>query len=202
MLFGLSAVVLAAGFSSRIRGFKPLMPLRGIPLLERVISLYKLSGVEDVRVVVGHRKDELIPIIERLAGRVLINPRYSDGMFSSVLCGLKSLESGHSSCFIHPVDIPLVREHTVSKLIDSFRAHPGCVIRPCFRNRRGHPVLIPSGFFKSIIDYHRDGGLRAALLPLASRSVLVEVDDEGILLDVDNPEDYDALLRNAGNYPD
>jgi len=193
----LSAVVLAAGFSSRIRGFKPLMPLLGIRLLERVVSLYKQSGVEDVRVVVGYRKDELIPIIDKLDGLVVVNPRYSDGMFSSVLCGLKSLDVGNHGCFIHPVDIPMVNEHTIGKLIDSLHANSDSVIYPCFRNRSGHPVLIPSAFYKYIIDFDGGEGLRAALAPLASHSIRVEVDDPNILFDVDNTEDYQALLRNA-----
>jgi CTP:molybdopterin cytidylyltransferase MocA len=194
--FNLSAVILAAGFSSRIQGFKPLMRLGDATLVERVISLYKQSGVNDVRVVVGYRKDELIPVIEKLDVEILVNPRHWDGMFSSVLCGLESLGAGFAGCFIHPVDIPLVSQHTASKLIDSLRANPDSVVRPCFQQKRGHPLLIPSRAFKHIIDFDQPGGLRAALRPLESTAVSVEVDDEKILLDVDTLEDYEALLRN------
>lgn len=195
MSLTLSAIILAAGFSSRIQGFKPLLPLGDGTLVERVISLYKRSGIENVRVVTGYQRDELLPIIEKLDVRVLVNPRYSDGMFSSVLCGLRSLGVDCAACFIHPVDIPLVSRHTVSKLIDSLRATPDSIIRPCFQNRRGHPLLIPSRFFKHIIGFEQPGGLRAALRPLESSTVTIEVDDENILFDVDTPEDYDALLR-------
>jgi molybdenum cofactor cytidylyltransferase len=164
-------------------------------MVERVISLYKKAGVEDVRVVVGHRKDELIPVIEKRDGLVLVNPRYSDGMFSSVWCGLNSLGADDIGCFIHPVDVPLVRQHTVGKLIDSLRATPDRIIRPCFQQRRGHPVVIPSIFFQHIIDFDGPGGLRAALQPLGSSTVLVEVEDENILFDADTPEDCRALSR-------
>jgi molybdenum cofactor cytidylyltransferase len=190
-----SALILAAGFSSRIQEFKPLMRVGEATMVEWVISLYKKSGVEDVRVVVGHRKDELMPVIEKLDVSVLVNPRYLDGMFSSVLCGLNSLGADCTGCFIHPVDVPLVSQHTVGKLIDSLRATPDNAIRPSFRNRRGHPVVVPSRFFKHITGFEQPGGLRAALRPLQSSTVTVEVDDENILYDVDTSEDYDALLR-------
>jgi molybdenum cofactor cytidylyltransferase len=192
--FDVSVVILAAGFSSRIEGFKPLMHLGNATMVERIISLYKQSGVEDVRVVAGYRKEELIAAVEKLGVRILVNPRYWDGMFSSVLCGLKSLDVGCAGCFIHPVDIPLVSQHTVSKLIDSFHANPDRIICPCFQKRRGHPVLIPSRFFNHIMGFNQPGGLRAALRPMLSSTVLVEVDDENTLLDVDTPEDYATLL--------
>ncbi|BBO74307.1 molybdopterin-guanine dinucleotide biosynthesis protein MobA [Desulfosarcina widdelii] len=188
-----AAVILAAGFSSRMKVFKPLMKLGERRVLDRVVDLYCRAGIADIRVVAGHRSGE---IRAALAGRpvtVVENPLYADGMYSSVVAGVKTLPRNISFFFIHPVDIPLVRPHTLTWLLDAAGNDPSPVVYPVFDGRRGHPPLIRKDLENAIADHDGQGGLRALLSRFDAEAREVPVADEGILLDLDTQSDYQSL---------
>ena len=116
----ISAIILAAGLSRRMGEQNPLMDLGGQTVLERMVSLYRRAGVIDIRVVTGHRAQAIRAALSSYPVTVVHNPCYQSGMFSSVLAGIDSLPTTIRSFFIHPVDIPLVRPHTLSLLMDAF----------------------------------------------------------------------------------
>jgi len=189
-----AAVILAAGFSSRMGAFKPLMKLGGCSVLDGVVDLYCQADIADIRAVAGHRSDE---IRAALAGRpvtVVDNPHYADGMYSSVVSGVKTLPRDISSFFVHPVDIPLVRPHTIVRLLDAVGNNPPPVVYPVFDGRRGHPPLIRKDLENAIADHDGQGGLRALLSRFDAAAREVPVADEGILLDLDTQSDYQGLI--------
>lgn len=192
------ALILAAGYSSRMDRFKPLALLGSMTALERCVGLFLDSGIEDVRVVVGHRHHEITRLIdERLNARHVLNSRFQEGMFSSVKAGLSRLEYTPQAFFILPVDIPLVTKSTIRSLLDAFDDNRADVVYPCFRGRRGHPPLISGSLIKGILDFSGDGGLRGFL---KERTALnIEVPDEHILMDMDVPAQYFDLLRRLEN---
>ncbi|MEW6439399.1 MAG: nucleotidyltransferase family protein [bacterium] len=191
----IAALLLAAGASSRMRGaFKPLLPLGGEAVIERTIRLFRDAGIDDVRVVVGHRSAELTPILERHGARSIRNANHAAGMFSSICAGVASLEEEIEAFFLLPADIPLVRPATVTALREEFRRRPGPVYRPSCRGRAGHPVLLPASLRPCLLRWEGEGGLRGFLSSCVSPLIDVEVGDEGILIDFDTPEDYTALL--------
>lgn len=192
-----AALILAAGYSSRMGAFKPLLPLAGVSALERAVGLFRSAGVAEVRVVTGHRADELAPLLQRLAVRSLPNPRYAEGMFSSVAAGLASLEAEVAACFVLPVDLPLVRPATVRALLQGFRSAPVEVLYPSFAGERGHPPLIQAGLASRLPAWSGAGGLKEALAAWAETSREVAVADELILRDMDHPDDFSALQRRA-----
>ena len=120
----ISAIILSAGCSNRMGRFKPLLPLGDETVIERVIDLFDKAGVKDIRVVVGHRKEALIPLIERTCASVVTNRNYNAGMFSSVQAGVKSIPKDTEAFFIHPVDIPRVCPSTIRKMLDRYAGHP------------------------------------------------------------------------------
>ena len=189
----IAAIVLAAGYSSRMGEFKPLLPLGDTTVLERVVALFKDAGVDDVRVVVGHRSPDLLPLLERLHARPLLNDRYQDGMFSSVVTGVRGLEPDTDAFFLLPVDIPLVKKHTVEILLREYTKDRSRIIYPGFFSKRGHPPLIPGCQREGILAWHGEGGLKSYLAPYDGDAMLVEVADEAILADMDTPEDYQRL---------
>jgi len=198
MTGSVAAVVLAAGLSSRMGEFKPLLPLGGCTALERSVTLFQRAGIRDVRVVTGHRSEELAPIITRLCGRIVGNPRYRDGMFTSVAAGVGSLESGVEAFFVLPVDLPLVRPSTIERLLHAFRQERADVVYPVFMGERGHPPLIAGRLARDIAGWQGHGGLRGALAQFEKGAVEVEVADELILRDMDTPDDY-LWLRERAN---
>lgn len=189
----LSVLVLAAGYSSRMGAFKPLLPLGPTTLLERVVKLFQCAGIEDIRVVVGHRAEEIEPSVRALGARAIFNPEYPQGMFSSILAGVKALEADVRAFFLLPTDIPLVREATIRTLIDAHRHHPTCIIYPRFLDLRGHPPLIPVDVLRDELSTNPRGGLRDILSRHEGEAVDVDVIDEGILTDCDTMADFERL---------
>lgn len=185
-----TAIILAAGYSSRIGGFKPLMQLGGQSLLARCALLFREAGIDDIRVVSGYRHEEVEAEAAPLGLSCIHNPNFDRGMFSSVCTALAHL-SHTDGFFILPVDIPLVRPATLSALTSAFDG--GAVIHPCFAGRRGHPPLIPARFIAAILTHDGRGGLKSFLEKQHNREVAVW--DRGILLDTDTPEDFASLTR-------
>jgi molybdenum cofactor cytidylyltransferase len=196
----IAAIVLAAGSSSRMRDLKPLLPIGGVTIVERAVRLFQCAGVRDVHVVVGHRRELLAPVLERLEVRVVVNDGHAAGMFSSVLAGLDRLEANVRAFFLLPADVPLVRPWTVGYLLQSLVRHEGKILYPCFHGKRGHPPLIPSGLIPWIRGWRGADGLRGALARLEDRAVAVHVADGNILHDADTPEQYEDLLEKWERY--
>ncbi|MEW5724821.1 MAG: nucleotidyltransferase family protein [Thermodesulfobacteriota bacterium] len=197
----ITTLVLAAGLSTRMGRFKPLLPLGGRTALELVIGCHRRAGIMDIRVVAGHRADEVRPVAENAGARVLENPAFREGMFSSVLCGLRSLRPETEAFFVHPVDVPLVRPETLSRLKSAWDEGRDLIIHPVFRGRRGHPPLISRQLLGTLLAWTGEGGLKRVLEPFKSETIGVEVPDEFILLDMDVPQDYQRLAakKSAGS---
>lgn len=194
------AVVLAGGFSSRMTGFKPLLPMAGATPLERAISLFR-DQVDRVLVVTGHRAEELAPIIENTGATAVYNPDHASGMFSSILAGVQALADNTPAFFLLPVDIPLVRPATLRRLIEAFVPGQTLALHPCFQGEPGHPPLLAAELRQAILDHDGQGGLRAVLERIKKERPDTVLDmatpDQGILLDMDTDQDHAALCERA-----
>ena len=197
---GHAALVLAAGESSRMGRPKPLLDIGGITVLERVIRLFRDAGIDDVRVVTGHRPEQLSPLLESLGIQKIHNPGYREGMFSSVVAGVQSLAGTVDGFFVLPVDVPLVRPRTVMALLDAHSENKDRILYPCFHGKRGHPPLIPGSLAGELLKWSGEGGLRAFLALYQERAVDLAVADGNILLDMDTPEDYEQILKRFERY--
>ena len=189
------ALVLAAGYSSRMGSFKPLATLGTTTLIEEAVRRFPRAGIADVRVVVGHRADELTPVLDLLGVKWIYNAEYDRGMFSSVLAGFKSFEPNVEAFFLLPCDIPLVSSETIRALLGVYNRDDPKIIYPRFGGQRGHPSLIPAAFLKENPSPDYPGGLRAFLGRHEPDSIDVDVPDENILLDCDSPSDYRILVE-------
>ena len=189
------ALILAAGLSSRMRGFKPLMNLGGKPLIHHVIDLFESTNIEEIVTVVGHRSDELIPVVEQTSSRWVINHQYHDGMFSSIQQGVQKFSQSCSAFFLLPVDMPLVRPETIYQLLEVFTQKSSIpVCYPEFMSRKGHPPLLNSSLINEILDYNGQGGMRNLLRKYDHQACVTPVADKYILMDADTEEDF-ALLK-------
>jgi putative nucleotidyltransferase with HDIG domain len=132
-------------------------------------------------------------VLSRLQVRPVVNEHYWDGMFSSVAAGVASLEDDVEAFFLLPVDIPLVRVETVATLVRAYRNGTSGIVYPACNGRRGHPPLIAARYRGEILAWKGEGGLKPVLARNNDDSVDVETGDEGILNDMDTPEDYARL---------
>jgi putative nucleotidyltransferase with HDIG domain len=173
--------------------FKPLLPFGKTTVLEQVTALFRSAGIEDIRVVVGHCATELLPLLRILNVRPLLNERYHEGMFSSVVAAVESLDAATDAFLLLPVDIPLVRPDTIELLLRRYRESTAGIIYPTFCGTRGHPPLISAAYREKILSWDGSGGLNGLLVNHEADSATVECGDEGVLLDMDTPEDYERL---------
>jgi CTP:molybdopterin cytidylyltransferase MocA len=194
----ISAIILAAGMSTRMGAFKPLMPIGNTTAVENIIRMFRLSGIGDISIVTGFRAEDVSSALKHQEVRLLLNESYADGMLSSIKTGIKNLHPGCEAFFILPTDIPLVRFTTVNAL--SAACRPGNILYPTFQGRRGHPPLISKCFSRSILNFNGDGGLQAFLSRRTSSAVDVPVADPGILLDMDTKPDYRRILARYRQY--
>lgn len=196
------AIILAAGYSKRMHGFKPLLDLGGRPVIARIITTFIVAGIYDVRVVTGYNREELIPVLKNLGVKAVHNDRFDSGMFSSIQTGVNSLEPEVKAFFILPADIPLVRPRTIRRLAENYMGNQGKILIPCYRDRKGHPPLIASSFRKIIMGYTGDKGLKEALRPAEDNIMPIPVEDENILFDMDSLADYRELQKRwEQNFP-
>lgn len=190
------ALILAAGLSSRMKEFKPLLHIGGKPLIEHVIELFKSSGITKIITVAGYRSEDLIPSLKTASCEYVINPDFNDGMFSSIQMGAKKLKNECDAFFLLPVDIPLVRPATIRQILDIYNENPAfSVYYPQYQLRRGHPPLIDSRLIDPILEYHGTDGMRGLLRRYRDRAMDVTVTDPFILMDADTPEALSDLEK-------
>lgn len=189
------AVVAAAGLSSRMNDFKPLLPLDGLPAVVRLLQTLRLGGVEHCILVTGYRARELETACAGITGLTFL---YNDGyahtqMFDSARLGFSAVPENCQRVLFTPADIPLVKSETVRSLLN----HTAPVLFPSYRRRRGHPIALCRSLLPALCTYEGEGGLRGALETLKTPADYLPVDDPFILKDMDTPDDYRALSRLA-----
>jgi putative nucleotidyltransferase with HDIG domain len=193
----ISAIIPVAGLSSRMKAFKPLLPLGKRSILETTIHLFKQNGIADIIVVTGHRSAELENRITAMDTTWIYNPDFHQGMFSSILTGIKNLKSDCDAFFLLPADIPAIRAHTIQEMLRVYRTGKEKIIYPVFDGLRGHPPLISTEFKGKIEHFSQGGGLRACLADFNNQAMDLKVCDRGIHMDADTREDYAAVLEKS-----
>lgn len=196
----IAAVVLAAGWSSRMEAFKPLLPFGAGTVVEHIVWVLRQAGIEQIHVVYGHRADEMAPKLASLGVTSVHNLDFDQGMYSSIKAGIASLPETVTNCLLLPVDVPLLRASTIGRVVKAAAEGGAAVIHPTFHGTRGHPPVISRALFSHILRYDGAGGLRALLAMHESATQEIAVFDWGCLADMDTREDYyrltEALARH------
>lgn len=197
----IGALILAAGRSSRMGCFKPLLEIKGKSLIENTVNLFRNTGVQEIVTVIGYRAEELLPVLVAISSRYVVNESYQNGMFSSIKRGVAELRDRCKAFFLLPVDIPCVQVATVKKLLENYYENPTTLVcYPQFDARRGHPPLIAGSLIDHILDYTGEGGMRGFLGRFEDQAVDVPVDDPFVRLDVDTKEDFFRLEIEMKKY--
>lgn len=186
------AVILAAGLSSRAGSNKLKFDIGGKTLISRCIEpFYDICS--KVIVVCGHNFAEVKSLLTAFPEvQVVENKEYMNGMFSSVKTGIKMVTAPRF--FLTPGDHPFID----SEVLDSLLKETGEVIIPSTNNRKGHPVLIDSKLINGIIMENEDSNLKNFLRQKTQN--IVNVNNIGILIDIDTVEDYNLALRQYENF--
>lgn len=187
-----AALIVAAGMSSRMGDFKPMLNIGSISIAQRVTATFQQAGVDRIVMVTGYNAQALERHLSNNGIVFLRNEKYeTTHMFDSACIGLAYLRDKCDRVLFTPVDIPLFTAATVRALLDS-GAELAC---PVCSGERGHPLLIASPLIDGLLADSGEGGLRGALARCGVPMTEVPVPDKGVLHDADTPEDYRSLLR-------
>jgi molybdenum cofactor cytidylyltransferase len=198
---GFAAIIPAAGFSSRMGVFKPLLPVGTHLVIEKTVDCFKQAGIRDIKVVVGYKRELLTPVLERLNIQIVINEKFTDGMYTSIQAGVRTLDDSVKAFFILPADCPFVEPDTVTSLMSAYRAGQAGVIYPTHNNRRGHPALISNRLRGLILKSNPEGGLKALLEKHTHDFLEIPVGDAGINVDMDTAQDYQNISGKYAHFP-
>ncbi len=186
----MTAVLLAAVKSSRMGSCKPLLQLGEETVISRCLNTLQRGGVNEIVVVVSSSGEDIARAARNHTVHVVINPDETGDMASSIRVGRDSTRQGTSGIIVALCDYPLVLPRTIKTLIDQHGKHPESIITPTCNGRRGHPLLLP----RLILEELTTGKtLRDVLKKDAARIREVPLDDTGILIDMDTPDDYRAV---------
>jgi len=186
------AVIVAAGLSLRMGTFKPLLKFGSVTIAQQIIITLHQAGASPVVVVAGYNADMFEKHVSHMGAVCLRNEHYADSqMLDSAKIGLAFIQRHCDRVLFTPVDIPLFTNNTIKMLL----AEDGPVALPVYEGIEGHPLLISSVLIPSILDYSGDNGLEGAIKSCGKEKRLVPVKDDGVLFDVDTPEDYQELMH-------
>ncbi|KAF5091235.1 Bifunctional protein GlmU [anaerobic digester metagenome] len=187
-------IIIAAGYSSRMDGFKPLLKFGWQTAVERVVDLYQQAGIDQIILVLGHRADQIRPYFDNQPLDIVVNENFAEGMYTSIVTGVTQLNDEIEAFFIHPVDIPLIKRESVKDLMAASPRLGKGIIYPSFLGERGHPPLINIKYRSAILDNKQGGGLKRLLALYEADAAELPLIDEAILMDMDTRADYEALL--------
>jgi CTP:molybdopterin cytidylyltransferase MocA len=199
----LAAIILAAGDSTRMGRPKALLPdADGRPFVARLVRTFAAAGIERVVVVTGGRHEAIVEALTAdgspFPPACVRNPDPSRGQLSSLWVGLDAADRSEvDGVLVTPVDIPMIRAVTIRRVVEAWTETRAPIVRPAVGERHGHPVLFDRAVFEALRDASLTEGARVVVRANADRLVNVVVDDEGCLVDVDTPADYEALISRT-----
>jgi molybdenum cofactor cytidylyltransferase len=211
----MSCVVLAAGRSSRMLAthgtHKLLAELDGKTVLAHTIETLRSLPFHEIIVVTGFQRDDVEQIADECKQthlRSVFNSEYASGMASSIRAGVNALSGDADGVMIALGDMPFVQRTTYIQLLNLFTEHSSFIHIPTRSGKRGNPVLFPIAYKQELISLSGDMGAKPVLIRHADMVQEIEMDDEGILSDLDTSEDltqaasfYRISLKSTSKMP-
>jgi molybdenum cofactor cytidylyltransferase len=194
----IEAILLAAGESRRMGYPKPLLRVGAESFIARTTAL-ALGVADRLVIVLGAHADRIRPAVAPDSRIIVVeNPNFNRGQLSSLKVGLAEAIAGRADAVVvHLADHPLVAPATFRALLDDYRKTASPIVVARYNGRRGHPVLFDRTVFADLMAAPEDQGARVVVNADPARVRYVDVDDPGVVLDLDTPAD----LANAGLPP-
>jgi molybdenum cofactor cytidylyltransferase len=174
---------------------KALLPLDGESFADRLIGTFA-SCCDPVILVLGHHHDQIQSCLCRKPV-IVLNPAPERGQLSSMQCGLRALPASAEGFVFTPVDYPAIQPSTIKTLLGALESSGALCAIPRYDGRKGHPVACRMGLAAEFLDLPADGQAREVVRRHAAATVYVDVDDPGVVDDVDDPAAYQRLLAEV-----
>lgn len=176
---------------------KQLLPLHEKPLIRHCVDTLVLSGIWDIVVVLGAERSRIVAVLDDLPSNLLkiaFNEDPASEMADSVRIGMRLVDYSSSGVLVCLCDHPLVSKETLRSLATLHEQDPEKIIIPIYQDKKGHPALFPT---KVMGEIFMDLTLRDIIRKNPDRIRLVEVPDEGVVIDIDTMEDYRKICGRA-----
>ena len=191
----ISSILLAAGQSKRMSGENKLIKsVKGIPLIKCALNNILKSHVNEIIIVLGYQNETIEKLIDKTSRiKFVFNSNFESGMASSIIKGIKKLSKKTDSFFISLGDMPSINYDTYNQLIKCNKNKKAIV--PMFKGQQGNPVLFPKSFEEKLLSIQGDSGAKK-ILEINKKEVLnLEINDPGIIRDLDVPNDFNNLSK-------
>jgi molybdenum cofactor cytidylyltransferase len=198
-----AAIILAAGKSTRMGEAKQLLRLGESTVLEQTLEKVRRAGLDEIVLVLGSDAETIrqhLAISSAADLKVVVNQNYELGMASSLRMGLSAIDGRIDAALVVLADQPFIRPETFVRIVDEYRSSNAQIVIPQYKGVRGNPVLLDRSVFAEVVALEGDIGCRAIFGSHLEGIVKAEVDDEGILLDIDNKDDYERLREAVRRY--
>lgn len=196
----ISGLIVAAGLSSRMKDFKPLMEVEKKPLIINTINSLRQSGVEDINIVVGYRGKDIENCVKNQNVNIIYNNNYeSTFMYDSFKLGLNKMKNNCDAIIFLPGDVGFVSKYTIDLLIKEINKKENKIVYPVYKNTIGHPPIISSECFEYLLNYSGKNGLKGGIDYFEVESKKIDTPDKFILCDMDYKEDFYKVKNDFEN---
>lgn len=193
----IAGILLAAGNSSRMGEPKALLSCQGLTFVDSILNKLAEINCNPVITILGSSGELIRRQTKVDSFQCYNNPNTELGQLSSLKIAIEKLPEHTKGFILTLVDHPLVKLETYQALYQTAEDNPDCIIIPRFGGRRGHPVYFGKRFFKSLLEAPLNKGARTVVYENIEGVKYIEVDDEGILRDIDTKEDYLKLKEGV-----
>ena len=205
-----AALLLAAGESTRMGELKALLPWAGKTLLEHQIDALILAGLSPILVVLGHRSDQLLPLLLDKPGVCSVhNADYRQGKTTSLKAGLRILQGSWSDTASPDQDAVLVlnvdqprSQATIRRVLDLYvgGSQTTLITIPTYGGKGGHPVVLSTSLMGELMEISEESlGLQAVVRRYEGETHRAELGTPEVLLDLNTTEDYQRALDTFGS---
>jgi molybdenum cofactor cytidylyltransferase len=199
----IAGLLLAAGASTRMGTSKQLLHVQGVTLLERILNEALKSELDKIILILGHQSKEIKKVLGQIIVhnklRVIENPRYRQGISSSITTGLSEVEDNYDHVMILLADLPHVTSRLINLLIHRYLESLRPIGAIQVKSKRSHPVIFGRLLYNELRKLQGDMGARALFQQYGDRACLVEPDFFYDDMDIDTKEDYAAFQRSLNN---
>lgn len=192
-----SAVVLAAGLSTRMGRNKLLLNFKDKPLIARLVDNLLASKIDEVIVVLGHEIEKVRAELQGKPVRLVHNPDYREGLSTSVRTGVDAVSPDADGIMICLADQPLLEPADVNQIVAAFadaKKVNKSIVVPFFEGERGNPVILDASLRVAILGIVGDVGCKGVIKRYPEKVYALEMENDHVVRDVDDVKAYERLV--------
>lgn len=187
---GVSAVLTAAGESTRMGRPKPLLPWRGVTLIEYQVESLSTAGVSQIVVVLGHESEAVARSVDKRSAKCVVNEHYRKGRSGSIKVGLAAVDVDADTVLFLGVDQPRTPD-LIARVLEAHFCKCALITSPRHNGRGGHPLVFSMSLREELANTTEENqGIREVFRRHDGKVNEVEIDDPMIRLDLNTPDDY------------